>query len=157
MFMRFGRVLASQSPKLSKHYIVPTIMPSTTFALHKIYKRTMSQQLSKSDFEPSWKLQKPTTDLDKVGCHVEIRNGFSNVVRYLQNPQSFIDAGIQAPRGIILSGPPGTGKTMMAEAVAGQAGVPVIITSGSEFISPFIGDTESNLRKLFKFVTQNMP
>lgn len=108
-------------------------------------------------FTPSWTARKPTTDLNQVGGNEDILNSLSDIVRYLQDPKAFTESGIKAPRGVILSGPPGVGKTMMAEAVAGQAGVPVISISGPEIESPYVGVTENNLRNLFKTAKDNAP
>lgn len=131
---------------------------STSFALQQVMKNNIGYTLPEDVFsQPKWKAQKPTTDLEQVACNTEVMNSFSDIVTYLQDPQKFIESGIQAPRGVILSGPPGVGKTMMAEAIAGQAGVPVIIISGPEVLNPFVGGTEDNLRKLFEIAKQSAP
>ena len=70
-------------------------------------------------------------------------------VDFLKNPQKYKKLGARIPKGVLLSGPPGTGKTMLAKACAGEAGVPFIATSGSDFVEIFVGVGASRVRDLF--------
>lgn len=108
-------------------------------------------------FTPSWTPIRPRTDLEQIGCNRAVLDSLSDIVLYLQDPEAFTKSGITAPKGVILSGPPGVGKTMMAEAIAGQAGVPIIMISGPEIESPYVGVSQINLRNLFDAAKKNAP
>ncbi len=114
-------------------------------------------KIAKSDSSKKWTPRKPNTDLDSVGGNEEVLNSLADIVCYLQDPEKFIKSGAKPPRGIILSGPPGVGKTMMAEAVAGHSGVPIIIISGPEIESKYVGESEKKLRELFEAARQAAP
>ncbi len=92
---------------------------------------------------------KPDVSFDDVAGLEEEKNELVEVVDFLKNPKKFKDMGAKIPRGILLCGKPGTGKTLLAKAVAGEAGVPFIAMSGSEFIEMFAGLGASRVRKLF--------
>ena len=79
------------------------------------------------------------------------------IVDFLKNPKSYLDMGAKIPRGILLYGKPGTGKTLIAKAIAGEAGVPFISMSGSEFIEMFAGLGASRVRKLFEKAKKMAP
>jgi cell division protease FtsH len=87
----------------------------------------------------------------------EAKQELMEIVDFLKNPQKFIDIGAQIPKGVILMGPPGTGKTMLARAVAGEAGVPFFHLSGSEFIEMFVGVGASRVRDLFGMAKKAAP
>lgn len=78
-------------------------------------------------------------------------------VNFLKNPKQYIDLGAKIPRGAMLTGPPGTGKTMLAKATAGEANVPFITVSGSEFLEMFVGVGPSRVRDMFATARQNAP
>lgn len=120
-------------------------------------KFNFSSLSDKSKDTSRWKYQQPRVDLDMVGGSKNILSNLSDVVSFLQNPEEFNKKGLRVPRGIILSGPPGTGKSMMAEAVAGHAGVPIFIISAAEVQSPFVGVAEANLREIFATVKKTDP
>lgn len=96
-------------------------------------------------------------DLHSFGGSKEILDNLADIVRYLQNPEEFAKAGAQLPKGIILSGPPGVGKTLLAEAVAGHAGVPFILINSGELEQSQVGKTEELLREIFKVAEENAP
>lgn len=79
------------------------------------------------------------------------------IVDFLRNPKKFLDIGARIPKGILLMGAPGTGKTLLARAVAGEAGVAFFSISGSEFVEMFVGVGASRVRDLFKVAKQNAP
>ena len=87
----------------------------------------------------------------------EAEDSLKEVVDYLHNPKKYSEIGAQMPKGILLVGPPGTGKTMLAKAVAGEAGVPFFSMSGSEFVEMFVGMGASKVRDLFKQAKEKAP
>ena len=87
----------------------------------------------------------------------EEKNELVEIVDFLKNPKKFIDMGAKVPKGILLCGKPGTGKTLIAKAVAGEAGVPFISMSGSEFIEMFAGLGASRVRRLFEKAKKMAP
>jgi len=97
-----------------------------------------------------------TTFEDVAGCD-EAKFELTEVVDFLKNPTKYEEAGAKIPRGVLLDGSPGTGKTLMARAVAGEAEVPFISASGSEFIEVYVGVGASRVRKLFDKAKENAP
>ncbi|MGI9118289.1 MAG: ATP-dependent zinc metalloprotease FtsH [Minisyncoccia bacterium] len=93
---------------------------------------------------------------DVAGCR-EAKHELVEVVDFLQNPKKFIDIGAQIPKGVLLTGAPGTGKTLLARAVAGEAGVPFFHLSGSEFVEMFVGVGASRVRDLFRMAKRAAP
>ena len=93
---------------------------------------------------------------DVAGIDQEL-NEVKEIVDFLKTPERFIEAGARVPTGCLLSGSPGTGKTLMARAIAGEAGVPFIATSASQFIELFVGLGASRIRNLFKLARENAP
>ncbi|ODV84552.1 hypothetical protein CANARDRAFT_29088 [[Candida] arabinofermentans NRRL YB-2248] len=93
---------------------------------------------------------------DVAGCD-EAKEEIMEFVKFLKNPKKYEKLGAKIPRGAILSGPPGTGKTMLAKATAGEAGVPFYSVSGSEFVEMFVGVGASRVRELFKTARENAP
>ena len=87
----------------------------------------------------------------------EAKESLAEVVDYLHNPDKYTQAGASMPKGILLVGPPGTGKTMLAKAVAGEAGVPFFSISGSEFVEMFVGMGASKVRDLFRQAKEKAP
>lgn len=87
----------------------------------------------------------------------EAKESLAEIVDYLHNPKKYTDAGASMPKGVLLVGPPGTGKTMLAKAVAGEANVPFFSMSGSEFVEMFVGMGASKVRDLFKQAKEKAP
>ena len=87
----------------------------------------------------------------------EAKESLSEIVEYLHNPNKYKEIGASMPKGILLVGPPGTGKTMLAKAVAGEANVPFFSMSGSEFVEMFVGMGASKVRDLFKQAKEKAP
>ena len=87
----------------------------------------------------------------------EAKENLTEIVDYLHNPDKYKDIGASMPKGILLVGPPGTGKTMLAKAVAGEANVPFFSMSGSEFVEMFVGMGASKVRDLFKQAKEKAP
>ena len=102
----------------------------------------------------------PSTEgihFDDVAGEEEAKENLKEIVDYLHNPKKYTDVGASMPKGILLVGPPGTGKTMLAKAVAGEAGVPFFSMSGSEFVEMFVGMGASKVRDLFKQAKEKAP
>ena len=94
---------------------------------------------------------------DDVAGEDEAKENLAEIVDYLHNPKKYTDAGASMPKGLLLVGPPGTGKTMLAKAVAGESGVPFFSISGSEFGEMFVGMGASKVRDLFKQAKEKAP
>jgi cell division protease FtsH len=100
---------------------------------------------------------KPTVTFEDVAGVDEAKQELTEVVEFLKYPEKFSTLGARIPRGVLLVGPPGTGKTMLARAVAGEAGVPFFSISGSEFVEMFVGVGASRVRDLFDQAKRNAP
>lgn len=87
----------------------------------------------------------------------EAKEELTEIVDFLRNPKKFLDIGARIPKGVILTGAPGTGKTLLARAVAGEASVPFFHLSGSEFVEMFVGVGASRVRDLFKLAKKSAP
>ena len=94
---------------------------------------------------------------DDVAGEDEAKESLAEIVDYLHNPKKYSDVGASMPRGVLLVGPPGTGKTMLAKAVAGEANVPFFSISGSEFVEMFVGMGASKVRDLFRQAKEKAP
>ncbi len=94
---------------------------------------------------------------DDVAGIEEAKEELQEVVTFLQEPERFTSVGAKIPKGVLLVGSPGTGKTLMAKAIAGEAGVPFFSISGSEFVEMFVGVGASRVRDLFKKAKENAP
>ena len=94
---------------------------------------------------------------DDVAGEDEAKESLAEIVDYLHSPYKNTDSGASMPKGLLLVGPPGTGKTMLAKAVAGESGVPFFSISGSEFVEMFVGMGASKVRDLFKQAKEKAP
>ena len=106
------------------------------------------------------KVYVPSTDgirFDDVAGEDEAKENLAEIVDYLHNPKKYSDVGASMPKGVLLVGPPGTGKTMLAKAVAGEANVPFFSISGSEFVEMFVGMGASKVRDLFRQAKEKAP
>ncbi|HID87558.1 MAG TPA: ATP-dependent metallopeptidase FtsH/Yme1/Tma family protein, partial [Anaerolineae bacterium] len=92
---------------------------------------------------------KPTVTFDDVAGVEEAKQEVQEVVEFLKEPEKFVALGARIPKGVLLLGPPGCGKTLLARAIAGEAGVPFFSISGSEFVEMFVGVGASRVRDLF--------
>merc|ERR1712223_1333530 len=93
---------------------------------------------------------------DVAGCE-EAKIEIMEFVNFLKNPQQYIELGAKIPKGAILNGPPGTGKTLLGKATAGEANVPFISVSGSEFLEMFVGVGPARVRDMFALARKNSP
>ena len=99
---------------------------------------------------------KKMTFADVAGLQEE-KEELEEIVRFLSEPEKFLQVGARIPKGVILVGPPGTGKALLARAVAGEAGVPFFSISGSDFVEMFVGVGASRVRDLFEEAKKNQP
>ena len=163
---KFTRVTQqATSPLLS--FFLTFLLPILIFAALGQYltKKMMSQAggpnamafgLGKS----SAKVYVPSSDgirFDDVAGEDEAKENLAEIVDYLHDPGKYSDVGASMPKGVLLVGPPGTGKTMLAKAVAGEAGVPFFAMSGSEFVEMFVGMGASKVRDLFQQAKEKAP
>src|SRR3954447_441561 len=110
----------------------------------------------KSPAKPHDKSKQRTT-FDEVAGLENAKSELQEIVEFLKNPEKFQRLGGRIPKGVLLVGPPGSGKTLLARAVAGEAGVPFFSISGSEFIQMFVGVGASRVRDMFKVAKENSP
>ena len=101
--------------------------------------------------------EKNRVTFDDVAGVDEEKEELEEIVEFLKNPKKFTDMGARIPKGVLLVGQPGTGKTLLAKAVAGEAGVPFFIISGSDFVEMFVGVGASRVRDLFDQAKKNAP
>ncbi len=101
--------------------------------------------------------KKKRTTFAQVAGNEEAKQELLEIVEFLKHPKKFQDIGAKIPKGVLLIGAPGTGKTLMARAVAGEAGVPFFSISGSEFVEMFVGVGASRVRDLFQKVKRSAP
>src|SRR3989339_1632680 len=106
--------------------------------------------------QPQKNGKKKITFADVAGAE-EAKEELKEIVEFLKHPKKFLDLGARIPKGVLLLGSPGTGKTLIAKAVAGEANVPFFSISGSEFVEMFVGVGASRVRDLFKTAKKNAP
>ena len=155
----------TMSPLLS--VFLTFILPILIFAALGQYmgKKLMSQAGGKNAMmfgtgKSNAKVYVPSTEgirFDDVAGEDEAKENLAEIVDYLHNPDKYTEAGASMPKGVLLVGPPGTGKTMLAKAVAGEANVPFFSMSGSEFVEMFVGMGASKVRDLFKQAKEKAP
>ncbi len=116
--------------------------------------KAMSFGKARTRFQPNH--QKRITFADVAGADEE-KEELSEIVDFLKNPQKYAELGARIPKGVLLVGPPGTGKTYMARAVAGEAGVPFLSISGSDFVEMYVGVGASRVRDLFDQAKRHQP
>ena len=157
-----SQIIEQQSPWISLFvsWIFPVVM--ATFLLRLIMSRSARGggagmfSLGKSNAKEYVKSTTGITFADVAG-EDEAKESLQEVVSYLHNPARYKEIGANMPKGVLLVGPPGTGKTMLAKAVAGEANVPFFSISGSEFVEMFVGMGASKVRDLFKTAKEKAP
>lgn len=100
---------------------------------------------------------KALVNFEQVAGLMEEKEELREIVDFLKNPKKFVDMGARIPKGVLMVGPPGTGKTYLSKAVAGEAKVPFFIMSGSDFVEMFVGVGASRVRDLFETAKKNAP
>ena len=163
---RFGHVIEEPaSPLLS--FFLTFVLPILIFvALGQYMSRKLMNQaggknaMSFGMGKSNAKVYVPSTQgirFADVAGEDEAKESLQEIVDYLHNPKKYTDAGAAMPKGILLVGPPGTSKTMLAKAVAGEAEVPFFSISGSEFVEMFVGMGASKVRDLFSQAKEKAP
>ena len=163
----FDRVIEkTMSPLVS--YLITGVLPIILFVAlgQYLYKRLMSQAGGKDSLmfggmgKSNAKIYIQSTEgihFDDVAGEDEAKESLAEVVDYLHNPTKYSEVGASMPKGLLLVGPPGTGKTMLAKAVAGESNVPFFSISGSEFVEMFVGMGASKVRDLFEQAKEKAP
>src|SRR5881398_2839584 len=100
---------------------------------------------------------KPAVTFADVAGVDEAKQELTEVVEFLKYPEKFVALGARIPKGVLMVGPPGTNKTLLSKAVAGEAGVPFFSISGSEFVEMFVGVGASRVRDLFEQAKRQAP
>ncbi len=160
-----GEILKQANPIVS--FLLSWVLPIVIFALVGQYmsrklmnqaggKDAMTFGLGKSNAKIYVQSTKGIRFSDVAG-EDEAKESLAEIVDYLHSPKKYTEAGASMPKGILLVGPPGTGKTMLAKAVAGEANVPFFSISGSEFVEMFVGMGASKVRDLFKQAKEKAP
>ena len=160
-----GEIVEQMSPLMS--FIVSWVLPVVLFV---VLGQLLSRQLMKKMGGPNamkFDMGKSNAKVyvqssggikfADVAAEDEAKENLSEVVDYLHNPNKYKEIGASMPKGILLVGPPGTGKTMLAKAVAGEANVPFFSMSGSEFVEMFVGMGASKVRDLFRQAKEKAP
>ena len=161
----FGSVSDDGSPIL--RFLLSFVLPLVIFvALGQYMSRKMMEQMGGKN-SLSFGMGKSNARVyvqssngirfSDVAGEDEAKENLAEIVDYLHNPTKYTDVGASMPKGVLLVGPPGTGKTMLAKAVAGEANVPFFSISGSEFVEMFVGMGASKVRDLFKQAKEKAP
>ena len=155
----------TMSPVLS--YLLTLILPLVIFVIFgQFMRKKLMDQMGGKDVmsfgmgKSNAKIYVQSTHgirFDDVAGEDEAKESLAEIVDYLHNPSKYTDAGASMPKGILLVGPPGTGKTMLATAVAGESNVPFFSISGSEFVEMFVGMGASKVRDLFSQAKEKAP
>ena len=155
----------TMSPVLS--YLLTLILPLVIFVVFgQFMRKKLMDQMGGKDVmsfgmgKSNAKIYVQSTHgirFDDVAGEDEAKESLAEIVDYLHNPSKYTDAGASMPKGILLVGPPGTGKTMLAKAVAGESNVPFFSISGSEFVEMFVGMGASKVRDLFNQAKEKAP
>ncbi len=148
--------------------ILGWVLPLIIFiGIGQIISRSMMKKMGGGSNSLMFNLGKPNAKVyvksaegikfDDVAGEDEAKENLTEIVNYLHDPSKYKDIGASMPKGILLVGPPGTGKTMLAKAVAGEANVPFFSMSGSEFVEMFVGMGASKVRDLFNQAKEKAP
>src|SRR5438105_684269 len=133
---------------------VTPLKPSADISLSELAKQINDGNISSITVQDN-DITAITKDNKTETSHKE--NELVEIVDFLKSPKKLFDIGARIPRGVLLMGAPGTGKTLLARAVAGEAGVPFFHLSGSEFVEMFVGVGAARVRDLFKIAKKSAP
>ena len=144
--------------------LVPVVLPFILLAFFLWFMMRSAQNMGNRAMSfgqtqqgPVDQSKKKKTTFAQVAGNEEAKQELIEIVEFLKHPKKFQEIGARIPKGVLLIGAPGTGKTLMARAVAGEAGVPFFSISGSEFVEMFVGVGASRVRDLFAKVKKNAP
>ncbi|MDY2986835.1 MAG: ATP-dependent zinc metalloprotease FtsH [Peptoniphilus sp.] len=163
-----GDINISQEPiKVKPFYVewIPTILILVVFVGAWYYMMNHTQgsggskmgSFGKSKARMIKPEDKKVVTFNEVAGLVEEKEELSEIVDFLKSPKKFVEMGARIPKGVLMVGPPGTGKTYLSRAVAGEAKVPFFIMSGSDFVEMFVGVGASRVRDLFESAKKNAP
>ena len=159
-----GEIVEETSPIVS--FLVSWVLPIVIFyalgqfMMQQIMKKSGGNSMMFNMGKSNAKVYVKSSDgikFSDVAGEDEAKENLAEIVDYLHNPQKYTAIGAAMPKGILLVGPPGTGKTMLAKAVAGEANVPFFSMSGSEFVEMFVGMGASKVRDLFRQAKEKAP
>lgn len=158
-----GQILEQVNPLIS--FLLSWVLPIVVFAALGYYMNKKLMQRAGGSNAMSFgkanaKMYVQSTQgikFSDVAGEDEAKESLGEIVDYLHNPKRYTEAGAAMPKGILLVGPPGTGKTMLAKAVAGESAVPFFSMSGSEFVEMFVGMGASKVRDLFQQAKEKAP
>lgn len=149
------------------NFLVTGLLPLVIFiALGQYFSRKIQKQMGGKNAmafgmgKSNAKIYVPSTEgihFSDVAGEDEAKESLAEIVDYLHDPKKYSEVGASMPKGVLLVGPPGTGKTMLAKAVAGEANVPFFSMSGSEFVEMFVGMGASKVRDLFSQAKEKAP
>ena len=155
----------TMSPMIN--FLVTGLLPLVIFiALGQYFSRKIQKQMGGKNAmafgmgKSNAKIYVPSTEgihFSDVAGEDEAKESLAEIVDYLHDPKKYSEVGASMPKGVLLVGPPGTGKTMLAKAVAGEANVPFFSMSGSEFVEMFVGMGASKVRDLFSQAKEKAP
>ena len=168
-FLNNGNFTLEEKPESILVAFIPLITPFVILVVFMLFwfltiggansgasgSKTMS--FGKSKARMMTPAEKNRITFEDVAGVDEEKEELEEVVQFLKNPKKFTDMGARIPKGVLLVGQPGTGKTLLAKAVAGEAGVPFFIISGSDFVEMFVGVGASRVRDLFEQAKKNAP
>ena len=161
-----SEIIEETSPIVA--FLVSWVLPILIFVgLGQLLSRSMMKKMGGGDGSMIFNMGKSNAKVyvkssdgikfSDVAGEDEAKENLSEIVEYLHDPSKYGEIGASMPKGILLVGPPGTGKTMLAKAVAGEANVPFFSMSGSEFVEMFVGMGASKVRDLFKQAKEKAP
>ena len=161
-----SEIVEQMSPILS--FLLSWILPiAVFFILGQLISRKLTEKMTGGNSSMMFILGKSNAKVyvkssdgikfSDVAGEDEAKENLAEIVDYLHNPQKYTSIGASMPKGVLLVGPPGTGKTMLAKAVAGEANVPFFSMSGSEFVEMFVGMGASKVRDLFSQAKEKAP
>ena len=161
-----SEIIEETSPIVA--FIVSWVLPILIFVgLGQLLSRSMMKKMGGGDGSMIFNMGKSNAKVyvkssdgikfSDVAGEDEAKENLSEIVEYLHDPSKYGEIGASMPKGILLVGPPGTGKTMLAKAVAGEANVPFFSMSGSEFVEMFVGMGASKVRDLFRQAKEKAP
>lgn len=161
-----SEIVEQMSPILS--FLLTWILPiAVFFILGQLISKKLTEKMTGGNSSMMFNLGKSNAKVyvkssdgikfSDVAGEDEAKENLAEIVEYLHNPQKYTSIGASMPKGVLLVGPPGTGKTMLAKAVAGEANVPFFSMSGSEFVEMFVGMGASKVRDLFSQAKEKAP
>ena len=163
---KFSKEIDQQMSPVAS-FLLTGVLPLVLFiALGQYMSRKMMNQMGGKNSmafgmgKSNAKVYVPSTEgirFSDVAGEEEAKENLQEIVDYLHNPEKYTRVGASMPKGVLLVGPPGTGKTMLAKAVAGESNVPFFSMSGSEFVEMFVGMGASKVRDLFKQAKEKAP